>query len=770
MGIVFSYFQGRLSEAKERATEALAESRMTAHKLQQAFDHNARLIEQASDGIFIADLTGCLLEVNTAGCLMLGYSHDEIVGQLISTLIPPADIERLERAKEQLQAGGFQIEEWGLRRKAGDYCSVEASAKILADGRWQIFLRDITERKRAQERLQQVHRANRALSKCNQALVRATDEGALLQQVCDVVVQEAGYLLCWVGRAEHDDAKSVTVIAYAGRDGDYIDTLKVTWADNERGHGPTGTCIRTRRTITSADIAADQEMAPWRTQALRHGFASNLAIPLFLDSEVFGSISIYAKEIDAFHTEEVQLLTELADDLAYGISALRTSAERERAEQELISLNAELEQRVLDRTSELHEAREREFEMGRRIQETLLVDPPPTYIPGVRIATMAIPTQRIDGDFIVFMAPREGSFDVAVGDVMGKGIAAALVGAATKTHLLKALSRLIAISKSGKIPEPKDIVWLTHAQIARQLINLDTFVTLCYVRIDPSRGVAKMVDCGHTGVIHLHRKEGNTELLHGENLPLGVREAEVYEQRSFSLAPGDMLLLFSDGITEARNPAGDTFGMDRLLQCVRAHGGLEPSELTETIRKLVVSFCGSDRLADDMTLVALRFEGVGATVAKAEIIIKSDLCQLERVREFVRSFCANLPPELLDEESVGKLELAVNESASNIMKHAYRGRTDRDILLEAEAGSDWVAVRLHHQGRSFTPKPTSLPPVDASRESGLGLYIVSQCVDEVRYYKDREGRNCISLTKLCPNPPSNESEVPWKSLSKTEGM
>lgn len=279
-----------------------------------------------------------------------------------------------------------------------------------------------------------------------------------------------------------------------------------------------------------------------------------------------------------------------------------------------------------------------------------------------------------------------------------------------------------------------------------------------------------MVDCGHTGMIQLHRKEGNTELLHGENLPLGIREDEAYEQRSFPLAPGDLLVLFSDGVTEARNPEGDTFGADRLQKYVRTYGGLEPSELIDAIRKVLVSFCGSDKMADDVTLVALKLQEAGAPIAKAEKTIKSDLCQLECVREFVRSFCAQLPPALLDEESVTKLELAVNETASNVMKHAYLGQKDREIVLEAEAGSEWVAIRLHHYGRSFQPKTASLPTLDAACESGFGLYIVSQCVDEVRYYRDGEGRNCIALTKLSTNHPRTQSEDPWKSQLKAEGV
>ena len=90
----------------------------------------------------------------------------------------------------------------------------------------------------------------------------ATDESTLLQQICDIVVEEAGYRLCWVGRAENDEAKSVRPVAQAGFEAGYLITLNITWADTERGQGPTGTCIRTRQTVLAKDIATDPKMIP----------------------------------------------------------------------------------------------------------------------------------------------------------------------------------------------------------------------------------------------------------------------------------------------------------------------------------------------------------------------------------------------------------------------------------------------------------------------------------------------------------------------------
>jgi PAS domain S-box-containing protein len=625
------------------------------------------------------------------------------------------------------------------------------------------------ERKRAEAQLLRINRANRALSKCNQALVRATDESGLLQQICNIVVEEAGYRLCWVGRAESDEAKSVLPIAQAGFEEGYLKTLNITWADTERGQGPTGTCIRTGQTTLAKDIATDPKMVPWRAEALKRGYASSVAIPLLVDTGVFGALMIYAAEREAFGPEEVELLTELANDLAFGITALRSAIERAQAEEALRTLNAELEQRVSARTAELQaanklkdelivreraasaalaQARERETEIGFRIQQTLLLDEPPRDVPGLQVAALTVPSQRIDGDFYVFIKHQDQALDVIVGDVMGKGIPAALLGAATKSYFLKALGDLMALSKTDQLPEPKEVVMLAHAGVVRHLIDLESFVTLCYARLDVGRRALAFVDCGHTGILHLRGATGECEVVHGDNLPMGVREGEIYNQISVPFAPGDLFLLYSDGITEARSPARELFGVERLEEYVRINSHLEPAALVETLRKAVLTFSQSDRLADDLTSVAIRVEEMQLPLARAEIEIESDLKELRRSRQFVRDFCCHCPGPPLDEGSIDALELAVNEAASNIMKHAYGGRADQRIYLEAEAFPGRVSIRLHHLGEPFDPSAAVAPVLDGSRDSGFGAYIISRSVDEVRYYRDERGRNCVALVKI----------------------
>lgn len=178
---------------------------------------------------------------------------------------------------------------------------------------------------------QRVERALRTLSACNEALVRATDESQLLQEMCRLIVEVGGFRLAWVGFAEHDAAKSVRPVAQCGDESGYLQTAGITWADTERGRGPTGTAIRTGAPQVNQDVAHDERMAPWRAEALERGYASSVALPLANAAGVFGALMIYAQEPDAFNADEVALLTELASDLAYGVIALRTRAERDRA-------------------------------------------------------------------------------------------------------------------------------------------------------------------------------------------------------------------------------------------------------------------------------------------------------------------------------------------------------------------------------------------------------------------------------------------------------
>jgi PAS domain S-box-containing protein len=181
------------------------------------------------------------------------------------------------------------------------------------------------------QELRRLKRALRALSACNQALAQAASEQALLDEVCDVIVRVGGYRMTGIAYAEDDEAKTVRPKAHAGYDSGYLDQIELSWSDRAAGRGPAGTAIRENRICVLADTANDGQFAPWREAALQRGYASVIALPLRTGSAAFGVLAIYSEQVDSFESSEVELLAEIADNLAYGITAMRAQGESKRA-------------------------------------------------------------------------------------------------------------------------------------------------------------------------------------------------------------------------------------------------------------------------------------------------------------------------------------------------------------------------------------------------------------------------------------------------------
>jgi PAS domain S-box-containing protein len=192
---------------------------------------------------------------------------------------------------------------------------------------------DITEQKRKEEELSRLNRTLKAHNDSTHAMMRATHEMEYLKEVCRIIVEDCGHAMVWIGLAEDDENKTVRPVAHAGFDDGYLETLHITWADTERGRGPTGTAIRTGKVCACRNMLTDLAFRPWREQALKRGYASSIVFPLMAENKSFGAVTIYSKDPDPFSDDEVKLLSELADDVSHGIMAIRLRAAHEQAEQ-----------------------------------------------------------------------------------------------------------------------------------------------------------------------------------------------------------------------------------------------------------------------------------------------------------------------------------------------------------------------------------------------------------------------------------------------------
>jgi PAS domain S-box-containing protein len=241
--------------------------------------------------------------------------------------IAPAELKRIEEKWYEKPLGSGS----NLRRLA--YVAASGLALILGLALWSRALNRLV--KARTTALQRMNRTLRMLTECNEAVVRATDEPELLKAICRLAVETGGYRMAWVGFAERDPARTVRPVAQAGVDQGYLEQARITWDESERGRGPIGTAIRTGQPVIVRNILTDPAFAPWRQAALERGYAACATLPFKRNGTVIGALSVYAAEPGTFDSGEVALLTELADDVAYGITALRIRAEHQQTEEAL---------------------------------------------------------------------------------------------------------------------------------------------------------------------------------------------------------------------------------------------------------------------------------------------------------------------------------------------------------------------------------------------------------------------------------------------------
>jgi PAS domain S-box-containing protein len=696
-------------------------------------------VQQATESIVVTtaqlDLPGPqIIFANSGFCRMSGYALDEVIGKTPRILQGPRTRRSvLDRLRQALGEGHPFLGETVNYRKDGTPYEVEWRISPVRNHKGVV-----THFVSVQNDVSQRHRDEQELLHRDRLLTGVSEAGHHL--LAGVTSESIKMALRTLGLAAEVDR----VYIFENHDdpvtGEHLMNQRYEWVnadvapeiDNPNLQGMPYAPIFTRWYETMEKelpvYGLVRDFSPAEQQNLgAQAIVSILVVPIFIDNCFWGSIGF-----DECHRERIWSQTEIGVLMAFA-NAIGGAIIRMRAEVELAS------------------ARRREVTVAAKIQQSLLVTPPKTSLPGVDLAVVSIASQEVDGDFYDFFLHGPHCFDVVVGDVMGKGIPAALLGAATKSAIGRTMADLTLANPLQSRPSPQEIMNKTDSLVTANMVEVDSFATVFYARIETAERRLTWIDMGHTKTLLYRHGQGRSEWLKGNGLPLGIGISRSRNQQITTFEPGDILIIYSDGISETTNAAGEFFGEDRLVTLIRQHAACEAQAILERILDAVSSFAAAGLVYDDRTCIVIKATAADLVASQPGITtmdLSSDLNSLPRVREFIRNFCRGEARPPRPSAMIDRLELASTEIASNLMRHTFRSEPYHRIRLFAEQVGAEIVIRFCHWGEFYEPTSIREPDLDGYPEGGFGLFLVKQSVDTLKFSQDAGGRCCIEI-RLC---------------------
>ncbi len=332
------------------------------------------------------------------------------------------------------------------------------------------------------------------------------------------------------------------------------------------GQGLVGTVAKSGETVNVPDVTSDS-----RYVAAREGTRSEMAVPITLDGRVIGVINLESDQPDAFHSRHRSLISAFATHAAISI-------ERARLHEQIIA-GKKLEEQL---------------SIAREIQESFLPQRTPE-IPGYDIAGRNIPSFQVGGDYFDFIRIVESQYGIAIGDVSGKGIPAALIMASFRASLIAEIRNNYSIRA----------ICSKVNNLLVESIPPGRYVTAVYGVLDAKNHVFTFANCGHNLPILL-RADSTVEFLREGGQLLGVSAGTVYEERPLYINKGDLILFYTDGVSEVFSDDGTEFGMERLMEVLKTNRGRSSGEILSAIYAAVQQFAGPRHVFDDLTMIAVK--------------------------------------------------------------------------------------------------------------------------------------------------------------------
>lgn len=318
----------------------VTERKKADNKIKQSEIEFRTVWENSANGLRLTDERGNIIRVNDAFCKIFEKTKEEIEGKTIAEIYLPEKraenlakhIDRFKRREVERHLEK-ELELWNGKKKwvqvDNSFLEIEGQQTLLLG----IFT-DITERANAEGKVRHLTRLYALLGQINQAIVRTSHTEKLLQKICDVAIEFGQFRMAWIGRYNAKE-QSIRFLHSSGYEDGYLDAISGVLSDVGNSNGPTSLAIRQRSLVCCKNVGTDPLMYKWRDEALKRGYLSLAVIPIYRQNKIYGTLNLYASEIDFFDEDEQKLLLEIGEDISYALQAIDAESERKKIEEAL---------------------------------------------------------------------------------------------------------------------------------------------------------------------------------------------------------------------------------------------------------------------------------------------------------------------------------------------------------------------------------------------------------------------------------------------------
>ncbi|MBP7691111.1 MAG: SpoIIE family protein phosphatase [Anaerolineales bacterium] len=391
-----------------------------------------------------------------------------------------------------------------------------------------------------------------------------------------------------------------------------------------------------------------------------------------------------------------------------------------------------------------------ELEIAAQIQASLL----PTHLPqpaGLALAGVIVAASQVGGDFYDVVEPAPGQLVVLTGDVAGKGIPAAML-----TTLIRAELRGQALAGIA----PGEALARANRALEPDLNRLETFATALVAQLDLDAMQLRFASAGHTASLWWNAAAGAAETLLSTALPLGIFPESTRAEHHRAFEPGDVLVLYSDGVTEALNAEGALFGWAGLEETLQACHAAGAEAIRDALLQATEAHRRDQPLSDDLTLLVLKRQPLTGErpLAERAFVLPVDMSRLKTLEQLVEASLGDRLAEPDQETWRHEFGLAVVEHITNLMRHAYAGQPEGKIYGLFTRSAAALTLTTLDTGAPFDPArlPTGAPRYqtwDELPEGGYGLPLIRAVMDEFTYER-RAAYNQWRLSRRLPEPAS----------------